>query len=410
MTDTIAATKPRLPVTAFFTASFFFSGITYASTLPYGGIVGIETLGIPSASYALILMVGSIISAAAAVVLGWLSDRVRDRRIIVIGCALMGALGWGLLYTFRSPLAFIVAICLIMPFGHALFSQSFSYARSYYNARSPDRAEFMVTILRTVFSVAWAIVPPVVGWVAAVTSVFEVYGVAALAYIACAVVYATLLAEPTAKVGVPPRTSDTPAETAPKIRVELPVLGGIGGVVLIMIAIFLNNITTPLVIVSTLGGTLAELGIFSGLAAALEVPFMVVWAYAQRRIPKHAIIVIVSLIYAVYLALLSQATSVEHVYWLQLVNCVATAGLMGIPIGYLQEAIKGRVGLSTSLLSVTNVTAALVASLIFGAVTGTGAHYPAVLVVASGIAALGAAIMFAAHRFIKSRPEESDAA
>jgi MFS transporter, SET family, sugar efflux transporter len=48
MTDTTIATRPRLPVTAFFTASLFFSGVTYASTLPYGAIVGIETLGFPT--------------------------------------------------------------------------------------------------------------------------------------------------------------------------------------------------------------------------------------------------------------------------------------------------------------------------------------------------------------------------
>jgi hypothetical protein len=88
----------------------------------------------------------------------------------------MGALGFGIIFTFHSQIAFIVAICVIMPFGGALFSQSFSYSRSYYNVRHPERAEFMVTILRTIFSVAWVIVPPIVGWFAATTTVFNAYG------------------------------------------------------------------------------------------------------------------------------------------------------------------------------------------------------------------------------------------
>jgi MFS family permease len=402
MTDAMAS-QPRLPVTAFLTASLFFSGVTYASTLPYGALVGIETLGLPSATYALLLMAGSLVSAAASVALGYLSDRIPDRRIIVIFCSLMGALGWGLLFVFRSQVAFVVALCLIMPFGGALFSQSFSFARSYYNARRPERAEFMVSMLRTVFAVAWAVVPPIVGWIAATTSVFDVYGIAALAYLCAAAVYAVLLAEPTAKIGAPPKQRG--ADPAlPSARIELPVVGGLVGVTLISVATNLNGITAPLVIVTTLGGSLAELGIYSGLAAALEVPFMIMWGFAQRRMAKHTIIVIVALLYALYLLLVSRAGSVAEVLWLQPLNGIATAALMSVPIAYMQEAIKGRVGLSTSLLDVTMVTAALASGAIFAAVTTAVPGYPLVLVVAAALSVVGAAVVFAAHRVLKVRP------
>src|SRR5690606_8700766 len=153
--------RPRLPVTAFMSASLFFTGITYASTLPYAGIAAIDVLGMSDGAYALILTVSSLVSAAAAVALGHLSDRIGDRRLLVIATALLGALGYGLIYVARNPLAYIIAYCVIMPFGGALFSQTFAYARSYYNARRPDRAEFLVTMLRTTFAIAWVLVPPV---------------------------------------------------------------------------------------------------------------------------------------------------------------------------------------------------------------------------------------------------------
>ncbi len=404
MTDTTIAARPRLPVTGFFVGSLFFSGVTYASTLPYGALVGIETLGIPNATYALLLMIGSLVSAAASVALGYLSDRISDRRIIVIFCALMGALGWGLLFVFRNQIAFIAAICLIMPFGGALFSQSFSFTRAYYDARRPDRAEFMVSMLRTVFAVAWAIVPPFVGWIAAATSVLEVYGVAAAAYLVCAAIYALLLAEPTAKVGVEPKAAKS-ATKPPRAQIELPVIGGLVGVTLIALATILNNITTPLVIVTTLGGSLVELGIYSGLAAALEVPFMIMWGFVARRVKKHTIIVVVAVLYAVYLVLLSRAGSILDVLWLQPLNGITTAALMSIPIAYLQEAIKGKVGLSTSLLDVSMITASLAAAAIFGAVTAVvPPSYPLVLVIAAGISIVGAIALFAAHQLIKVKP------
>jgi SET family sugar efflux transporter-like MFS transporter len=402
MTD-IVGDRPRLPVTAFFGASLFFSGVTYASTLPYGAIVGIETLGLPHATYALLLMIGSLVSVPTAVALGWLSDRVPDRRLIVIFCALMGALGWGLVFVFRSQWAFIAALCLIMPFGGALYSQAFSFARSYYDRHQPDRAAFMVSMLRTVFTLAWAIVPPIVGWVAAMTGVFEVYGIASAAYLGGALVYATLFADPTTKVGRPPRTAGAPPVPQEKARIDLPIMGGLVGIVVILAGLQLSGTTTPLIIVNNFRGTVADVGLYSGLAAAVEVPFMIMWSFVGRRVSKHTMIIIAAFAYAVYVLLVSRTTSVAGLLWLQPLNGFAIAALMSVPIAYMQDAIRGRVGLSTSLIDVTSVGASLLMGAVFAVLTAATPDYPFVFVVAAGLTTLGGVIIFAAHRFLKSR-------
>jgi MFS family permease len=389
--------QTRLPVTALIATSLFFTGITYASTLNYGAIVGIDTLGIPNGLYSLLLMISSLAGAAASVVLGYLSDKLPDRRILVIGTALMGALGFGIIFAFHNQIAFIVAICVIMPFGGALFSQSFSYSRSYYNLRQPERAVVMVTILRTIFSVAWVIVPPIVGWFAATTTVFNTYGVAAAAYLVCAAIFAVLLRDPDAKIGTAPAKAGELAAPLVKARIEPAIMGGIVGVTLIFTAVSIRTVTIPLLITSTLKGSYADLGIFAGLAAALELPFMVAWGYALRWFSKHTIIICGALLYAIYLVLLSRAGSVTDVLWLQLLNGPATAALITIPISYLQDAIKGRVGLSTSLLDVSHVVAGLATAAVFGLLTASVQDYPLLLVVAAGVSAGGAIALFVAH-------------
>ena len=348
------------PVTALIGTGVFFTGVGFASTLSYGAIAGIETLGISNASYALLLMVSSLVGAAMSVTFGYVSDRVRDRRVLMLGCALMGALGFALIYFFRTPLAFIIAIAAIVPFGSITFSQSFSYSRSFYNARRIDRAEFMMSMLRTLFSIAWAVVPPVVGWIAATTTVFDVYGIGALAYVVVALVYCALMLNPMAKIGVEPRTSAT-TESAPPSRpaIDRTIMVGALGVVLILTATLLNGVTVPLFIVTTLKGSLADVGLYAGLAAALEVPFMIAWGYALRRIRKHTIMAISAVLYAVYLVLLTRAGSVSDVLWLQLINGPAMAALMSIPMSYMQDAIRGRVGLSTSMLDLVYLVASL---------------------------------------------------
>lgn len=392
----------RLPLTVPIGLSLFFTGITYASTLNYAAIVGIDTLGIPNGLYSVVLLISSLAAAAASVVLGYISDRISDRRILVIGTALMGALGFGLIFFLRSQLAFIIAACVIMPFGGALFSQSFSYARSYYNLRHPARAEFMITMLRTVFSVAWVIVPPLVGWFAAATTVFNTYGVAALAYLVCAAIFAVLLRNPDAKIGTAPVKAGEAATPLAKARIEPAIMGGIIGVTLIFMAVAIRTVTIPLLITSTLGGSYADLGIFAGLAAAIELPFMVAWGYALRWVSKHMIIICGALLYAVYLMLLSRAGSVADVLWLQLLNGPATAALITIPISYLQDAIKGRVGLSTSLLDVSHVVASLATAAVFGALTATVQDYPLLMVVAAGVSVGGAITLFVAHWLLKA--------
>lgn len=387
-----------LPVTGLIATGLFFTGVTYASTLNYGAIVGIDTLGIPNERYALLLMVASLVGAAASVALGYISDKVPDRRILVIGCALMGALGFGLIFLFRSPLAFVIATCVIMPFGGALFSQSFSFARSYYDRRAPARAEFMTSIFRTIFAGAWAIIPPFVGWIAATSGVFNVYAIAAAAYLVCALIYVILLGFADARIGALPRKADAAPQAS--ARMEPAIMVGIVGVALIFLATYVNNVTVPLLITVTLKGSFSELGIFSGLAAALELPFMVLWGYALRWISKHTLIVLAALLYAVYMLLLSRAGSVTEILWLQLINGPATAALMSIPISYLQDAIKGRRGLSTSLLDVVFVASSLAGAALFGALTAASPAYPVMFVVAAGASVLGAAILFVAHRVL----------
>jgi MFS family permease len=394
--------KIKLPVTPLVSTSLFFSGVTWASTLPYGAIVAVDVLGIDNATYALLMTIGSLVGAVASVALGYLSDKVRDRRLIVIACALMGALGYSLIYFLRSPLAYVLAYCVIMPFGFALFSQTFSYARSYYNLRAPERAEFMNSVLRSVFTIAWVVVPPIAGWAAAVYTPFDLYGVSSAAYLCCALIFGLMLSDPGTQIGIHSKASDGSAPPAAENRIALPMLIGIGGVFLIKVAIALHVTSTPLAITNDLGGTLADVGIYAGLAAMLEIPCMLAWGVAAQRFPKWTIIVVAALLYGLYQFLLSRAGSVTELLWLQGLNAVATSALLSITISYMQDAIKGRMGLSTSLLDVVGVGSNMSAAGIFALATLGGSYMP-IFLVGGSLCFAGSVILFVAHGLVARR-------
>lgn len=390
--------QPRLPMAVLLSASLCAIGVSLASTTPYDAVVAIEHLGITHANYALILTVASLVGLVASVALGWLSDHIGDRRLLVLATALIGTIGFGIMYAFRTPVAFAIVWCIILPFGNAAFSQTFAYARVYYDQHRPGDAEFRITVLRSIYAASWIIVPPLAGWIAAVYQVFDIYLLAAIAYLVCGAISLGMLADPATRlVGKPP----APVEKGTSY-IAPPMLVGIGGVLLINVSIRLSGTVTPLAMVSNFGGNIGDVGIANGIRAALEIPLMLGWGMLGRRFRKHTLIAASALIYAVYVALMTQAQTVTDVFWLQVPCAVAIAALMSVPISYLQEAIRGRVGLSTSLLDVTLVFAGLASAGLFGLFAGPG-HYFDLFWISASLATLGAVTLVIAHTIIERR-------
>lgn len=385
----------RLPVAAILGTSLFLIGISSASIAPYRAIVAIDNLGISNPVYAAIMTLTSIATAIVSLVLGYSADRISDRRLLVIACAALGGFAYGLIYLYPTQLTYIIAFCIILPFGGSLFSQAFSFSRAYYDLRHPERAEFMVSVLRTLFAVAWIIVPPVAGWIASTYSVFNLFAVAVLAHISFTLIFGLLFTDSKTKLGFAEKKQSGSASAVWQIPVARLV--GIGGVTLVRVALALHLATLALALINDFGGTFEDVGIRASIAAGLQVPFMLLWGLAPARFSKEAILVVNALIYAVYLLLLFYfAHSVWHVFWLQGLNAIASSALLSISISYIQESIKGRVGLSTSLMDVITVVSTFIAAAVF-ATFSSKESYIMVFAVA-GIFSLTGAIVIAISR------------
>jgi SET family sugar efflux transporter-like MFS transporter len=392
------------PITAILATNLFLTGVSFASTAPYRAIVGVETLGLPNAVFALVMALNAIGGAATAVALGWLSDKIGDRRRLVLICAAAGGIGFILIWAVQTPLVYMTMFCLLLPFGGALVSQSFSYSRAYYDREAPSRSELMISLLRSLFTVAWVVIPPIAGWIAAETSAFAVFALAAAAHVGSTLLIGLLFAMPNSRVGIRSRTA-TIADVGqlPAARIERSYRIGILGVTSVKIALGLNLTVLPLIILRDLGGSLADVGFNAAVAAAIEVPFMIGWGYAARRMRKETILAVSSLILAVYLGLAAVAQTVMQMLLLQGIAAIAIAALLSISISYMQEAIRGRVGLSTSLLDVTQVVSMLAASAIFA--LNPGALYGPLFVVGSALSVGAALLMLVAGSLVKREAE-----
>lgn len=377
--------------------NIFLSGAAFAAMTPYRAIVGIEALGLSNATFGLVMALNAIGGSLIAVFLGWISDKVEDRRTLVLLCAVGGVLGFGIVWAVRTPIGFATAFCLLVPFGNALFSQSFSYSRAYFDREQPTRSQLIMSYLRSVFTVAWIIVPPLAGWIAAETSAYAVFGISAAAHIGCTIAVALLWTQKDARVGLEHGTNaNNPSAGLERPKISTGHRLGVVGVALSMIALQLNISVLPLVILRDLGGTLGQVGINSAVAAVMEVPVMIGWGYLALRWRKESILSVACVVFAAYFALTSQAGSFLQVLMLQSLAAIAIAALLSINISYLQEAIPGRVGLSTSLVDVTTVIASLSAAAIFAA--NPWATYAPLLAVASILCIAASFVLTMARR------------
>jgi MFS transporter, SET family, sugar efflux transporter len=80
----------RPPVTAILSACLFLIGMSAAAIAPYRAIVAVDNLGMSNSLYALVVTLSSVGTVVASLVMGYFSDRIPDRRLLVIACAVLG--------------------------------------------------------------------------------------------------------------------------------------------------------------------------------------------------------------------------------------------------------------------------------------------------------------------------------
>lgn len=373
-------------VTGLLAGSLFLAGLSAAAITPYRAVVAVETLGLSNSAFAVILGVNAVATALASVVMGMLSDRIRDRRLLVIFAALMGALAYGVIFALPGIASYVIAFCVILPFGGALFSQSFAFSRAWYDRAAPERAVMMTSVLRTVFSAAWVVVPPVAAWIASRFGVFEVFAFAALGHLGCTLAFGLLLTRPEALLPPAPRAA---GGSFRQIGRETWVR--IAGILGLRTALLLNMTLLPLFLLNDAGGDYGDLGRTASVAALLEIPFMLAWGWAAGRWHKEHILVLNGVLYTAYPGAMVFAQTPAQVLWLQIPNAIATAALVSLTISVMQDTIKGQVGLSTSLLDVVTVTASLISAGVFRVFSSDHSYGPGFA--AAGALALGGAAL-----------------
>lgn len=303
-------------------------------------------------------------------VIGSWSDKVADRRPLISSLCVLGAISCLVFAYFRHY--WLVASVAIFVFSLAMvsFSQMLAYSLDYANKDVPkEKIPLFNAIVRSQIAIAWVAGPPLGFFLAVQIGFFNTYLIAGFLYILIAIasfVFLPLLSTKKLLSELP--IHDDTDKSSPALSRESKFALGFA-VVGFSLLFGVNNtylISLPLYLKNDLRIAAEWIGPVMGLAAGLEIPFMLLAGYFASRI---------SILYLIYLAAVSalclyfgvfMSTKLWHIFALQIFNAIFIGLLAGLGVSVIQQLLPDRSGAASSLYTNTTHIGNLMSSILVG--------------------------------------------
>ena len=149
--------------------------------------------------------------------------------------------------------------------------------------------------------------------------------------------------------------------------------------------------------VAEIGRSTADVALYVGLVAGLEVPFMLALPRLVRGMNRPALILAGAALYGVHVALLPVLAESALVWALVLPAAIGGAVTLTVPIAYLQDLLADRPGAGASLMAVQRLAGDVIAALCFAVGTAL-AGYGLVTTLGVAVSMAGALALWLADR------------
>jgi SET family sugar efflux transporter-like MFS transporter len=366
------------------TTSLFLSSAVHAAPL----LIGLFFAGRGAVSIVVSLGVGS------------LSDRLPDRRLLLVIAGLGGTVGGVCFAVLRDYAAVIATGVVFFSIGMLSFSQLFAYANEF--AHAHDRPVAMFTsLLRAVFSASWVIGPP------AGIYLLTRFGFGPLFFAVAGLSFLTAVLGWYLPPLPAPERREVPAQLPPGGRARshpgssaaFPPLPArtwllLGAIVALGVVNQMYSIDVPLYVTQTLHLQPQLVGWMAGLGAALEIPIMIVAAHFADRFGKLRLVLAAAAGATVFFCLLPLARSAAPLLALQVLNAAWSAVALSIPMVMMQDEAPGGAGAASALYTSAFMSAGLLAGAVTG-VTAAWIGFGSVFWVCAALAAVAAALLLA---------------
>lgn len=338
------------------------SGVSMAFALPFNSLFLTSEIKVTPFQLGFFLIASPLASVVASTIMGKLSDGRVQRRYMLAAGGVAGAIGYGLFAVLRDYWFLLGTSVVFIAITSSLLPQLFAYGRQV--SRGPS---MVVSVLRTLLSVAWVAGPPVAALLVAKTGWIGLFASTAVLQLGVAVL-ALLLPVPPAESAE--SDEEKVEEAAGPTRGNMPAVSA--AFVFLQGAVALAVSGLPLYVTTELRGTAGDAGLAMGLCAALEIPMMLWFGSLANRMSQHKLVLIGAAIALSYHGLMVFTDSVWQVMAAQLLHATVISLIMGVGITYFQSLDPGRPGHATTMFSNTQIVGGMVAGALLGVSQGLG--------------------------------------
>jgi predicted MFS family arabinose efflux permease len=372
-------------------------GFTYASTIPYQSIIGIEQLGLSERQMGLLIFGIGLSGMIGNLTLGYLSDYAQNRKTSVLISLAVGFFGFGAFATWPSVTTFLICCLLINPISGSAYSQLFAIVRTMTIEKGDAEAASINSAVRTFYALSWIVVPGLVGlFIATRKNVSDSFAIAALAFGLCFVFYA-LFGPKGGRTQISGKSAWNNLREAFGLIFEARVFRRLIALSFIQGPHPLIAAALPLIITSLPHGGTADVGFLAGLFAALEIPIMLVAGMLNRNWHTWTLIIIGALTHVSFLLAVGLASNVASIYAFAIFNAAGTAIMVTLHVSYVQELLPERPGLATSLLSITTLVNRTLSAFVFAGI-GLVYSYAGAMTAMAFLALLGSVAIYLLDR------------
>ncbi|MFD0590496.1 sugar efflux transporter [Paenibacillus sp. GCM10027627] len=344
-----------------------FLGISFAFVMPFNSLFGIDEVGMSNTTFGLFMMVSSLAGIVLSTWIAKLSDKVHDRKFILILCALAGVVGYiGFAYS-RNYYVLLAFSSIFLGIASSTFSQVFAIGREILTRSDlpPKQLPLYMNILRTIFALSWTVGPAIAAYVLLYMGFTGLFIVAATCNAIVAIIALLFLHRKLEAAGPKSPQANLPLR---QIVFQPYIFINLVAFTFISTANTLNSMNMAQYVTKVLGGSKEDIGLIFSIPPIFEVPFMLGFGYLATRIKSDKLIRLGVLISFVYFSTLYFAGEPWHIFVVQILSAAYISITSGIAITYFQDFLPDMPGTATNLYSNSNKVGSMLGFVLFGVI------------------------------------------
>lgn len=351
----------RLPHAAGLGLAVFLLGFGLSISGPFMALFAVKEAHLTPLQLGIFLTLNAVSAVLVSTLLARWSDKLPNRKPVVLLTLAAGAIAFALLSVLRSYPALLLTGVVFMGSSAASFPQLFAFARAQFSDAPAELQGRALTVLRTMFSLAFVVGP---GLGAVLLAHFRFHGT--FLFTAMCFVLAAL---PLIKIpGRKPQATREAQATAVGVPATRSAIAWVSvAFVLYGLSMSMGFTMFPLFITDTIGGTEGQVGFLVGLCALLEIPAMLALVTLKRLPTTERLIKAALLLFAIHFALVYFSNGMPLLIATQAIRAAVLAVTAGLGMVYFQELMPGRFAAATTLYSNTSSIGGMIAGIVSGA-------------------------------------------